>query len=477
MSRTAGHKRRSGSVLAAVTVLVLTGTVWAEAGPPPVAAAPRPNIVLITADDMTRTDLRWMPRTRNLLAEQGVELEAFLSNHPLCCPARAEILTGQYGHNNGVHANAGRLGGYQALRDKGNHVGRWLERSGYRTAFVGKHLNHWPKTRHRQPGWTIFNPILGGVYRPTGLTMFRDGRPKRYPGVYTADLVGDFTTSYVRRFAEGNRPFFIWASHVPPHDMQVDGRMVPPIPPPRYRSVYPRARPPSLGHPAFNEADVSDKPMWVRSLNRVSRTRMIRYHRARIRSLRAVDDQVGALVRVLRATGELRNTVIAFTSDNGFQLGEHRAVGKNYAYEASVRVPLVVRGPGMPAGHVSDDLYSLVDLAPTFSQLARATAGRRVDGRSMLPTLRGAQRGYGSVLTQAAWRQTVPWWWRGLRSEDHVYVRYRGGFEELYDLAIDPGEERNVARLPEYQSVLEEQRSRLSTLRSCSGTACQTVAD
>lgn len=469
--------RRSGSLLMATLAVVLSSMVWDGVTPPPVAAAQRPNIVLITTDDMTRTDLRWMPLTRKLLVDRGANLTMFLSNHPLCCPARAEILTGQYGHNNGVHSNGGDNGGYQALRDKGNHVGRWLQRSGYRTAFVGKHLNHWARTRHRQPGWTIFNPILKGTFTPQGLTMFRDGRPKRYPGVYTADLIGDFTHAYVRRFAASKRPFFIWASHVPPHEMRWKGRWGPPVPPRRYRNVYPEAVPPSLTHPAFNEADVTDKPAWVQARNRVSRTRMIRFHRARIRSLRAVDDQVGRLVRVLRRTGELSNTAIVFTSDNGFQLGEHRAVGKNYPYEASVRVPLAVRGPGIQAGTVSSASYSLVDLAPTFTDLAGARAGRRVDGASMLNTLRGEGEGYTTVLTQAAWRGKQPWWWRGLRSKDHVYVRYAGGFEELYDLAVDPGEERNVAGVPEYQAVLDEQRALLSRLRSCTGSACRILAD
>ena len=459
--------------LPAALVLALTAAAWTSPGTTATAleTAPRPNIILITADDMSRTDLRWMPRTRKLLGEAGATMTRFTSNHPMCCPARAEILTGQYGHNNGVHHNTGRSGGYPSLAMPGRHIGAWLEDAGYRTAFVGKHLNGWEKRPSRQPGWTEFNPILRNAYAPRGLTMYHGGHPRRYPTTYTADLIGQLTVDNIESFAPGRAPFFIWASQLAPHDMRVDGEWGPPVPAPRHRDRYPDAMPPSLSSPAFNEADVRDKPRWVRKRDQVSRGEMIATHRARIRSLLAVDDQVGAAVAALRRTGELDNTYVVFTSDNGYLLGEHRAVGKNKPYEPSLQVPLVVRGPGIPAGAVRHGDFSLVDLAPTFLQLGRARPNRRQDGRSMLASWHGDAPGYSHMLIQAG-ADDGQWWWRGVRSPEFVYVRYVDGFEELYDAVADPHQLQNVASQPEYADVLADHAARLERLTECAGHTC-----
>ena len=160
-------------------------------------------------------------------------------------------------------------------------------------------------------------------------------------------------------------------------------------------------------------------------------------HRARIRSLRAVDDQVARIVRVLQDRGELANTYIFFTSDNGYLLGEHRLVAKNVPYEEAMQVPLLVRGPGLAPGVQRDELYGMVDLAPTFADLANASPKRRVDGRSMAATLSGGAPGYVRYLIQAT-NGGKPWWWRGVRSRSHTYVEYAGGQRELYDLVADP---------------------------------------
>ncbi len=463
---------RLGAALLSVAV-VFAASVGVLPTPQPAAAAPRPNILLITTDDMTKADLRWMPNTRRLLRNAGVAVGDFISNHPLCCPARAEILTGQYGHNNGVRDNQGPSGGYQALQQRGNHVGAWLRATGYRTALVGKHLNYWERTAEHQPGWTVLDTIMRNVYRPKNLTLFNNGRPRRFRDVYTADLIGGRTVRYIKRFSASKAPFFIWTSHVAPHNSYLDGRWRPPVPAPRHRGLYPNAMPPSLSSPAFNEADVRDKPPYVRRATKVSRLKMITLHRARIRSLRAVDEQVRATVSALRATGELRNTYVFFTSDNGYLMGEHRLRGKNVPYEPALRVPLLVRGPGLRAGTVRTATYGLVDLAPTFVALAKATPGRRLDGRSIMPTLRTGARGYGHYLIQGG-NDGGGWWWRGVRSNRYVYVRYTGGFEELYDRAEDPAELRNVAHRPAYARVRSDLAVRLSALEQCSGNSCRT---
>lgn len=440
----------------------------------------RPNILLITTDDMNASDLAWMPLTSRLLGEQGVRLDRFLSNHPLCCPARAQILTGQYGHNSGVLDNErSRWGGYEALRRPGQHVGRWLRDAGYATAFVGKNLNGWEFEKPRQPGWTVFNPTARGIYSPYDITMFQDGKPRRFTGVHTSDLVGDLTVGYIERFVGEGRPFFIWASQLAPHGMLVDGEWTVPVPAERHRDAYPDALPPSLSMPSFNEADVSDKPPWVRQTSPVLADKQTLWHRARIRSLQSVDEQVRSAVQTLRRLGQLDNTYIFFTSDNGYLLGEHRLMEKNVPYETALRVPLLVRGADLPAGATRSGLYGLVDLAATFLDIAGATDEPRkaeLDGRSMLATLRDGEPGYRSYLIQASgWKQQpgAKWWWRGVTTKRFVFARYDDGFTELYDLRDDPYQLDNVAGRADYAPVVDRLSQRLAELRRCSGESCQ----
>lgn len=435
----------------------------------------RPNIVLITADDMRKSDLAWMPQTRRLLRDAGVQVHGFLSNHPLCCPARAEILTGQYGQNNGVLSNRGPGGGYSALRDPDNHVGTWLQQAGYKTAMVGKHLNGWEDTRHHQRGWTVLDPTLRGVDSPYDITMYNNGNPQRVTGDYTADLMGQRTVRYINRFSASGSPFFIWTSQLPPHGMRWDGQYhEAPMAAPRHRTLYAGATSPSVQDPAYNEANVSDKPRTVAKATKLSTAHVNDVHRARIRSLRAVDDQVKATVDALRSAGELSQTYIVFTSDNGYLMGEHRLMNKNHPYEQSITVPLLARGPGLAAGTTRNATYSMVDLAPTFADLAGVTPGRAVDGRTMAPTLRAGAPGYRDVLIQSSiYELGTEWWWRGIRSDDFVYVRWNDGFEELYDRHADPAQLRNVAGDPAYASVRTDHAARLGTLQSCTGTGCQ----
>ncbi len=446
------------------------------AGPDPrgdVPVAERPNVVLITADDMAATDLRWMPRTRRLLGDGGVRLTSFLSNHPICCPARAEILTGQYAHNNGVHDNDGRYGGHQALRRPHDTLGAWLRDAGYRTAFVGKYLNGWELAPDRQVGWTVFNPLLRGVYRYSGFTLFNDGSPRTFPGSYSTDVIGRFAQETVRRFSRKDSPFFLWVAPVAPHNRMSPGGWRPPAAAPRHRDVLGSVVPPGMQAPSFNEKDVSDKPSYVARLPLLPPDRARTDHRARVRSLLALDEQVARIVNVLDATGELDDTVVVFTSDNGYLLGEHRMHGKNLPYEESLKVPLLLRGPGLPAGEVRGAQYGLVDLAPTILDLAGARSPTRVlDGRSMLPTLRHGGGGYRTYLIQASTRN-VPWWWRGVRSNRFVYVRYTTGFQELYDLELDPAQLVNLATDPAYADVLARLAARLDHLATCAGRSCR----
>jgi N-acetylglucosamine-6-sulfatase len=167
-------------------------------------------------DDQTLRELRWMPKTRKNLGGHGVTFTGARSPAPLCCPARAEIVTGQLGQNNGVRFNRGRYGGFSSLRGKANTIGTWLQRAGYETAMVGKYLNGYPLHERRQRGRTRWNPTVRGIYSYFGTTFYGDGVEQKFAGNVTP-VIAAYTAGYVREFAADEKPFFIWASHVAPH--------------------------------------------------------------------------------------------------------------------------------------------------------------------------------------------------------------------------------------------------------------------
>jgi arylsulfatase A-like enzyme len=226
-------------------------------------------------------------------------------------------------------------------------------------------------------------------------------------------------------------------------------------------------RAPSLSKPSFNEEHIADKPNYFEK-GKVSSAHMQRLFTERIQSLRSVDDAVGKLVSTLRETGELDSTVILFTSDNGYQLGEHRYAGKNAPYEESLQVPLLARGPGVPVGKTVNQTATIVDLAATFLDLGNATAGRTQDGRSLMPILNGAG-GYGTHLIQAGARNRA-WLFRGVRTSRWTYVRHYTSEIELYDRLNDPYQNSNLAgKRPQIQQRLH---NAWLALEDCNGAEC-----
>jgi len=231
--------------------------------------------------------------------------------------------------------------------------------------------------------------------------------------------------------------------------------------------------------PSFNEADVGDKPGWVRSKPPLTPDQIAQIdelYRKRLRSMLAVDEMLDAIVGALQATGRLENTYIMFTSDNGFELGEHRLdIGKRTAYEGSIRVPLIVRGPGVPAARVIDHLAVNIDLAPTVAELAGAPLPEFVDGRSLVPLLNGG--------APADWRRAflVEYWpeegdevskFQALRTQDRLYVEYQTGERELYDLVSDPDELESLHASAD-PGLIAQLGARMAELRRCAGGTCR----
>lgn len=438
------------------------------------SADERPNIVFVMTDDMRDDDLERMPLTRRLLADQGMEFEDAISPHPLCCPARAQLATGQYAQNNGVQHNRGPFGGFSAL-DPGREASAWFRDAGYQTGFVGKYLNGYGADDTRPSGWTRWDALQTGTYDYVNFALAGDGVQEQYVDDYVTDVISERTDRTVRDFARADRPFVVYSWHVAPHYRISEGRRRVPPAAPQDRGLFRNARPASLDDEAFDEADVSDQPSYLRRLPAVDRDAVVAEHQARLRSLQAVDRAVGSLVDTLEAEGVLDNTYIVFTSDNGYSLGEHRYVGKNVLIDEALQVPLLVRGPGVPAGATSDLPVTLVDLPVTFAALAGVSPGWVVDGTSLAPTLHGEEQSFrDTTLVQTGSSAGDGWSHRGVRTKRYLYgVDGSDGF--LYDAEVDPAQLVNRFDDPAYASVRATLERRRTTLVDCAGWTCNQV--
>lgn len=443
----------------------------------------RPNIVFILSDDQTALDMEWMPKTRRLIGEQGATFANMISNHPNCCPARAQILSGQYAQNNGVRTNGGPHGGW-ANFDTDNTLPQWLQEAGYATALTGKYLHGYDTTSPVDPGWDHFWPIVGpppSNYRD--VVQVKDGEVVTYPrSVYHTTLVAEQSEELIAEFAAQDKPFFLWSSYIAPHgscdtteELDCSG---PPLVEEKYEDVLSDVRLPSLDSPSYNERDISDKPEQVTSEgSRKDADTEQRLFTARIRSLQSLDDAVERTVQALDAAGELENTVIMFSSDNGYMFGEHRLDGKVVAYEESLRVPLLVRGPGVPTDVVRDQTAATVDFAATFMEIAGGSTGRPSDGQSVWgwATLDITQADR-ALLVQAGSRAKNPrkaWRFRAVRTNNYTFTQWRKPDSlELYDRRRDPHQLSNVADEPGYAEVQERLQRLLRQLGGCAGDTC-----
>lgn len=447
---------------------------------------PQPNIVLITSDDQTLYDMRWMPKTRHVLGDFGATFTHAVSPNPNCCPSRAEILTGQVSQNNGVRTNAGRFGGMRALNDYDDTIGPWLQAAGYYTGFTGKFLNNFFAGTRPRPGWDQFDAMVEGMglYRYYDFAVSHNGHVRWHRNIHESRFLARDGARIIRKAVAADKPFFLWESQLAPHDALIHQRWGPPVPAAGDTELFGRVKPPSFNDPAFMEADISDKPGFIPHNHLPTRRQLRTWFVRRIQSLQSLDDAVAQLVEVLRASGQLKNTVIVFTSDNGYLLGEHSYKGKVLAYEQALRVPLLVRGPGIPAGVTREATVATVDLAPTFVALAAASPTVTMDGRSLLGILRrGTGSGYSTLLVQAGPRTGTPlahtgtdpsgWLYRGVRTARYTFVEYPRYGAELYDRYRDPSELVNVATSPAYKAIRRQLARRTRALSICAGASCR----
>jgi N-acetylglucosamine-6-sulfatase len=467
---------------------------------------PRPNIVLIMDDDQNVEMQRFLSKTNAAIGDRGVTFDNSFVNYSLCCPSRSTMLTGQYAHNHGVRSNTPPTGGYSKLAPTiANTLPAWLQRSGYYTAHIGKFLNGYGTTApdtEVPPGWNEWYGSLdnadgftGGTYTAYGYTLNENGQIVHYgstpdavdPPTYQTDVYSQKAAEFIRRAAPSRQPFYLSLAPRDPHGEAGACGCVPannPRAAPRHEGTLNGLSAPR--DPSFNEANVSDKPADIRNLPPLTPTQIANVdsaYRARAESLLGVDDLVQNVVNTLQASGELKNTVLIFTSDNGFFQGEHRVPrGKVRLYEPSIRVPLLIRAPGMPKGVHRRQPVSNVDLAPTILDFARGVPGRVQDGISLVPLMQDRRDFPGRGLEVETFfnppdttedPEDPPLNYRGVRTDRYLYAQHGSGEQELYDLRSDPFQLQNQSGDPVYAAAQSALQRLLSSEANCAGKSCR----
>jgi N-acetylglucosamine-6-sulfatase len=443
------------------------------------AAAGKPNVVMILTDDQTLADYNptTMPRTHRLLGRGGTTFSQAIVTTPLCCPSRASLITGQYGHNNGVLRN-----NYDDLRRKDSVLPAWLRRAGYRTIHVGKFMNKYANStgseREVPPGWDEWHSVVAPRYYGYDLQVNGRTKPKGSdPGDYLGRVLEETSAEMIERYAPRRRPFFLQLDEYAPHISvgdDVGGRCENgAVPDPADAGLFTGVALPQ--QPNFNEADVSDKPSFIRSLPQLEQGAidgLATLHGCSLASLASVDRAIARLHREVRRAGELDNTVFVFTSDNGFYAGEHRIpVSKQNPYEEGIRVPMVWSAPRELLGRAAPEVglpVANIDVPATILDFAGAepcsSRNRRdcrtLDGRSLVPLLKGREskwpRDRALVVELDRGKSPVESDGRacdytGVRTTGGILVEHRGYIDpaqggacvpileyELYDLAADP---------------------------------------
>ena len=487
--------------------------------------------MFILTDDLDLTsylDPSRFPMVNSLLVDKGTTFSNYFVTDSLCCPSRSSTLRGQYVHEHGVLGNLAPDGGYEKFHANGDEtstIATWLHDDGYRTGLLGKYLNGYPATvapTFVPPGWDEWDsPTSGGnPYSEYNYRLNENGKLVRYgssPQDYLVDVLSRKSGEFIQQ--KRDKPFFLYVAPYVPH--------LPATPAPRYADAFPGVQAPRT--PSLNQADLSAEPQWLQKrplLDDQQIGAIDQVYRRRLQSMLGVEDLVANVVDTLKRTGQLDNTYIVFSSDNGFHLGQHRLPpGKQTAFEEDIHVPLIVRGPGVPQGKKVDDFAMNIDLAPTFADLAGAKTPGFVNGRSLVPEMHGrrpdaersavliehyahagrrqrqrqrqqnvratAQRDpdndtnppdagtptagpQAPVLRQGQFQAVAIPDYAALRTDRYTYVEYSTGERELYDLRADPDQLHNIAGTADPKIVRDLSR-RLAALKSCKGHACRTA--
>ena len=517
-----------------------------------VHAAGRPNIIVVMTDDLETGTFNTMlasgllPNIKSRLVDKGFTFDNSFVTDSLCCPSRATFLTGQYPHNSGVRSNYGDHGGVRAFRDASS-IARWLHEAGYRTGIVGKYLNGYGtdvtapvssplNPAYVPPGWSTTNIFIepGGYtaydYQVSANGAVLDHRQfGEQPWNYHTDMIGLRGLLFMNDVISNHpgQPFFLTASPMVPH-FQLTGRDQQTFvnqcvgaggsqapygsgnlygstlrPAPRHENTvfgdavrYPLPQPPN-----FNESNAG-KPTWLQQRKPMTATDidcLQKQYWRRIEAMRSIDDMVGNFFLFTDTMGITANTVFVFTSDNGFMKGEHRLTEKQVPYEESIRVPLVIRVPGVTTPRHVSQMVLNNDLAPTLAALGEAAPTLTFDGRSLLAILQGQNPAWRNSFLVEQFDGSLDTGPNGPNLGDYpvpespsfsirmanpprLYTRYDSYLttdptdgQELYDLVADPYELINLAKDPGHALEIQQFQNVLGAYTSCSGSACASL--
>jgi N-acetylglucosamine-6-sulfatase len=467
--REAAHDANRGSIASALEGTTPGSTTPASAGgvlsSPQAAAGAKPNIVFVLTDDLSWNLVRYMP---HVLAMQrhGESFSNYFVTDSLCCPSRASIFTGRFPHDTHVTSNSPPYGGFAVFHERGEELETFataLQRVGYRTAMMGKYLNGYqPNGGAGVPasfvpaGWNEWD-VAGDGYPEFNYTLNHNGQPFDYgsePSEYLTEVLARKGIGFINQAATARRPFLLELATFAPHS--------PFVPAPRDAQDFPGLTAPRS--PAF-DAPTIGAPAWLSHFTPLEPSQIAqidRQFRERAQAVQAVDRMIAGIESTLAARGLAQNTYIVFSSDNGLHMGEHRLMpGKQTAFDTDIRVPLIVVGPGVPAGRTVPAMAQNIDLCPTFERLGGARVGPNVDGHSLTELLHGqplAGEWRREVLIEHHGPDTNPEdpdvptrgagnppSYEALRTPTSLYVEYVTGEREYYNLLTDPFELHNIA--------------------------------
>ncbi len=539
-----------------LALAVAVGALLGGSSEATAAAKSRPNFVVIQTDDQTIDQLyasytprggrtiRAMPHTLKLIAHHGITFKRYYVSYSLCCPSRVTLMTGRYAHNHNVRGNVPPSGGYTGFASRAafsHNIAVWLQNAGYRTIHIGKFLNAYGDAPYDDgktvpPGWSAWhsvlhadtdhffygytlndNGVIDGPFGDSGSWDTREYGVRDDPGCPFAPQNGQpcyYQTDHFNQQAVDEmsatpqgQPFYLQLDYTAPHgDFRHPAG---PEPAPRYYDSMAGAALPHNRAQGFDEANVRDKPSFIRNAPKLSPSEIHIYrvyYQKMLESLRSIDDGVQRIVGRLRSLHRLGDTYILFVSDNGFFFGEHRlSGGKFLAYEPSTHLPFLMRGPGIKPGSSSNELVANTDIAPTVLQLAGVRPDRSVDGRAVMPfalhprrhtnrpilfesfveTNDVAENGGGPPSSPARVKArsgasasiVAPAKnYYGIRLGPWKYISWPNGEKELYNEVSDPYELNNRARNPNLYPIRNYLARQLRRLENCAGQACRRSA-
>ncbi|KAI2834522.1 hypothetical protein CBS147321_5572 [Aspergillus niger] len=487
----------------------------------PSVSARKPNFLFILTDDQ---DLRmnspaYMPYTQARIKEKGTEFLNHFVTTALCCPSRVSLWTGRQAHNTNVTDVNPPYGGYPKFVAQGfneNFLPVWLQSAGYNTYYTGKLFNSHSVATYNAPFVNGFNGsdflLDPHTYSYWNATYQRNHEPPRsYEGQYTTDVMKEKASGLLADALDSDAPFFLTVAPIAPHtNIDVEGlsgaggpKMTEPLPAPRHAHLFADAKVPRT--PNFNP-DKDSGAGWIQTMELQNQT-VIDYedhlYRQRLRTLQAVDEMVDALITQLEESGQIDNTYIIYSADNGYHIGHHRLPpGKTTGYEEDIRVPFYIRGPGIPEGKSVDRVTTHIDIAPTLFELAGVPLREDFDGTPMpVSTSKKTQSILHEHVTVEFWGHAVLEGEYGsigpgglsimgnntyksarILSEEYnlYYSVWCDGDHELYDLSTDPYQMNNIYTQQDnihllsrpLSSVIDRIDALLLVLKSCKGNTC-----